>query len=213
MKSMSQRSYRGLMWGVALGGMIVDQATKYGVFRWLYNTAEHKGGECDLFPGIFRLLAEYTAKADRSAGILGSLRTWSADTLPKVNPGALFGLGSAYPDQANASFAVISFLAAGAIVFWSWKQSTARDWSLCTALGLILAGTLGNLYDRIVFHGVRDFLHFYWINWPVFNVADSCLVCGAGLLLLQAFWSNPVQVRQAELLSAPLGDANKAIGA
>jgi signal peptidase II len=50
-----------------------------------------------------------------------------------------------------------------------------------------LAGTLGNLYDRLVFGGVRDFLHFYWFQWPVFNVADCCLVCGAGLLLIQAF--------------------------
>jgi lipoprotein signal peptidase len=59
---------------------------------------------------------------------------------------------------------------------------------LCAALGLILAGTLGNLYDRLVFNGVRDFLHWdYFYDWPVFNVADCCLVCGAGLLLLQAF--------------------------
>jgi signal peptidase II len=52
---------------------------------------------------------------------------------------------------------------------------------------LILAGTLGNLYDRLVFDGVRDFLHFYLIDWPVFNIADCCLVCGAFLLLAQAF--------------------------
>jgi len=38
---------------------------------------------------------------------------------------------------------------------------------------------------------VRDFLHFYWFEFPVFNVADSLLVCGAGLLLLQAFCSSP----------------------
>ncbi len=56
------------------------------------------------------------------------------------------------------------------------------------ALGLILSGTLGNLFDRVVFNGGRDFLYFYWIEWPVFNVADCCLVCGAFLLLAQAFW-------------------------
>ncbi len=59
---------------------------------------------------------------------------------------------------------------------------------MCIALGLILAGTLGNLYDRVVFGGVRNFLYwFYLVDWPVFNFADCCLVCGAGLLLLQAF--------------------------
>jgi lipoprotein signal peptidase len=56
---------------------------------------------------------------------------------------------------------------------------------------LILAGTLGNLFDRVVFGGVRDFLYFYWFEWPVFNVADCFLVCGAGLLLLQAFATAP----------------------
>ena len=40
----------------------------------------------------------------------------------------------------------------------------------------------------MVFNGVRDFLHWnYLFDWPVFNVADCCLVCGACLLLLQAF--------------------------
>src|SRR5262249_62332155 len=45
---------------------------------------------------------------------------------------------------------------------------------------------LGNLFDRVVFGGVRDFLYFYLIDWPVFNLADSCLVVGALLLLMQA---------------------------
>jgi lipoprotein signal peptidase len=54
------------------------------------------------------------------------------------------------------------------------------------ALGLILGGTVGNLFDRLVFGGVRDFLYFYKIDWPVFNVADCCLVVGAGILLVQA---------------------------
>jgi signal peptidase II len=39
-----------------------------------------------------------------------------------------------------------------------------------------------------MFGGVRDFLYFYWFEFPVFNVADSCLVVGAALLLIQAFF-------------------------
>ena len=53
---------------------------------------------------------------------------------------------------------------------------------------MILAGTIGNLYDRVVFGGVRDFLMWYAFKWPIFNVADCCLVCGASLLLLQALF-------------------------
>ena len=59
---------------------------------------------------------------------------------------------------------------------------------LFNGTNLILAGTVGNLFDRVVFGGVRDFLYFYLIEWPVFNVADCCLVIGAGMLLVQAIF-------------------------
>ena len=42
-----------------------------------------------------------------------------------------------------------------------------------------------------MFGGVRDFLYFYKINFPIFNVADCCLVCGAGMLLVHAFFFSP----------------------
>ena len=108
--------------------------------------------------------------------------------MPHVNNGALFGLGNGFGVTANGFFAIVSSLAAAAIIIWSIRVKLARDVVLFTALGLILGGTLGNLYDRIIFHGVRDFLDFYWFKFPVFNVADCCLVCGAGLLLIQAIW-------------------------
>jgi len=112
--------------------------------------------------------------------------------VPHVNKGALFGWLSNHQNLANGGFAVISLLAAVAIAYWSFQKATVRDPWLCAALGLILAGTLGNLYDRVVFDGVRDFLHWnYLFDWPVFNFADCCLVCGAFLLLIQAFGTQP----------------------
>src|SRR5262249_38848832 len=87
------------------------------------------------------------------------------------------------------------------------RRSAARDRYLCIALGLILAGTLGNFYDRMVFGGVRDFFHFFNLplpfrldNFPVFNVADCCLVSGASLLVLEALFRKRVpETPQAEL--------------
>jgi lipoprotein signal peptidase len=204
MKAMGETTYRTVVWGLALGGTILDQATKYGVFRWLYDPQRHQG-EYDVVPGAFKLLAQFTDRQEQAGGGLAWLRTVSGDLLPKVNHGALFGLGNDYSRLANGIFAVVSVVAAVAIVLWSLRASTARDLPLCAALGLILAGTLGNLYDRVVFDGVRDFLYFYWIEWPVFNVADCCLVVGAVLLLAQAFFSRPVaagqQVAAASLAS------------
>ena len=192
----AERSYRGLLWGLALFGATLDQVTKYGVFRWLHDNPSENGvpyqgivmqGERVVVPGAFKLLAQFTGDQEQGTDLLATLRTLSHSASPKVNQGALFGLGGEYAHLANAVFAGVSIVAAIAIIYWSTRRTTARDWSLCAALGLILAGTLGNLYDRIVFHGVRDFLYFHLIEWPVFNVADCCLVCGAFLLLAQAF--------------------------
>jgi len=178
---MTDRSYRKLFWGLAAAGLVLDQATKYGVFRWLYDDHTHA-----VLPGFFELVANYTREP--SSGVL---RGWSGPTLPEVNHGALFGFLGEQVGLANALFAIISLAAAAAIVWWSSRPSARRDLGLSAALGLILAGTLGNLYDRLVFGGVRDFLHahYYTHEWPVFNLADCCLVSGAFLLLTQAFFS------------------------
>ena len=205
---MVERSYRGLLWTLVLVGTTLDQASKYGVFKWLYHDGD--GGQQVIVPGVFKLLAQFTDQREPPGGLLTALRAGSGPILPKVNHGALFGLGGERETlphavfaaigsacgldpatMANTVFAAVSLLAVVAIAYWSTRRATAADWSLCAALGLIMAGTLGNLYDRLVFNGVRDFLYFHWFEFPVFNIADSCLVCGAGLLLLQALWSRP----------------------
>ena len=163
---MAERSYRGLLWSLVAVGTIADQVSKYGVFRWLYRHPElydesRLAGEYPIIPGVFKLLAQFTGVHDPEGLWLTPLRTWSADMLPKVNHGALFGLGGEYQAVANSVFALVSVAAAVAITYWSTRSLTARDPALCAALGLILAGTLGNLYDRVVFDGVRDFLYFH----------------------------------------------------
>lgn len=128
-----------------------------------------------------------------------------------VNQGALFGTKLGLPpEHSNTFFAAVSLLAAIGILAWSFFPSVGRDRVLCISLGLILAGTLGNFYDRVVFHGVRDFLHWnYFYDWPVFNVADCCLVCGAGLMLVQAFFLRPAQDAKAPVADAAAGTAEQ----
>jgi signal peptidase II len=180
---MPERSYRLLLWTLAVTGLLLDQGSKYAVFSWLEHVPNHT-----------HVLFGNPDRPGKEGGFhLVAVRDLvNGQWVPHVNTGAVWGFDFfgllRSPQAVNTLFAVISLLAAAAIVYWSFLKSTARDRWLCAALGLILAGTLGNFYDRIVFHGVRDFLHWnYLFDWAVFNVADCCLVCGAGLLLIQAF--------------------------
>jgi lipoprotein signal peptidase len=174
------------LWILAVTGLALDQSSKYGVFAWLGEKLEHEYVVFRTDRGGFQLVAQFERDE------LGGDRLDGGSRVPHVNQGALFGFLRDHKTLANSGFALISLLAAAAIAYWSTHRSTARDRWLCAALGLILAGTLGNFYDRIVFNGVRDFLHWnYLFDWPVFNIADCCLVCGAGLLLVQAFAAQP----------------------
>jgi lipoprotein signal peptidase len=206
MSERPERSFRLLLLSLALFGLLLDQGSKYFVFHWLYNDGE--GGRAAIIPGAFDLLTQFD-RPDNPGHSLHTLRTWGGESLPRVNQGALFGWkGWFSPEHSNLAFAVISLLAALAIVYWSTQKTLARDPWLCAALGLILAGTLGNLYDRVVFQGVRDFLYWHYaFEWPVFNLADCCLVCGAGLLLLQAFWQKaPATEQQPALATAGVAE-------
>jgi signal peptidase II len=60
-------------------------------------------------------------------------------------------------------------------------------------LALVLAGAIGNLIDRLVFGYVIDFFHLFYQNWhyPAFNIADSVICIGAGLLIWDSFSSQP----------------------
>lgn len=188
------QTYRWLLILLAVVGLAADQTSKYGVFRWLYHQGDLDAAHANVYevvPGWFRLIAQFDPNAKFCDCGFDSLQSWSAPMMPHVNQGALFGMGAKQKDKSNYFFAGVSVMAAVAILVWGLRRSTAREPWLVAALGLILAGTIGNLYDRLVFNGVRDFLYFYRIEWPVFNVADCCLVVGATLLVVQAIFITP----------------------
>jgi signal peptidase II len=169
------RSRFVLFAALAAGGCAVDLATK----RWVFDRLGMPGAKPTdwLIQNVF--------------GFTTSL-----------NEGALFGIGQG----RVAMFAVLSVVALLGILYWLFVAGAAQDLLLTIALGSVCAGIFGNLYDRLGLPGlkwdfpldrhgeavyaVRDWLHFQivgLIDWPIFNIADSLLVCGAGLLIWHAF--------------------------
>ncbi len=107
-----------------------------------------------------------------------------------TNKGALFGMG-----QHLTGLFVAASLAALLFVLYVFAKSTTGQRSFHIALGMILTGALGNLYDRLFNGGeVRDFikieLHIGSLElWPwIFNVADMLLVCGVSILMLNIWF-------------------------
>jgi signal peptidase II len=112
-----------------------------------------------------------------------------------LNTGAAFSLLENLPPNA-VRLGLIAFSVFAAVIVFILLWRTGRAISLTSvALALILGGALGNLYDRIRFHHVVDFLavRIYHYNWPDFNVADSCIVIGACLLLIEIFRPQPTE--------------------
>jgi len=103
------------------------------------------------------------------------------------NRGAAFGLFADSPAEWKVAlliaFSVIALVIVSTLL---WRSSHTMT-STGVGLALILGGALGNLWDRLLHGRVVDFLLFYLgsYQWPAFNVADSAIVVGAGLLLFE----------------------------
>ncbi|HBE13383.1 MAG TPA: signal peptidase II, partial [Clostridiales bacterium] len=96
-----------------------------------------------------------------------------------LNPGAAWGMLKNHP----WIFLSLSTLAiVGIIVFMVMHKQ--RHTLLTLSLSFILGGGIGNMIDRIFYGKVVDFLHFEWIQFPTFNIADSAITIGGILMLV-----------------------------
>ena len=108
------------------------------------------------------------------------------DIVRAQNRGVAFGLFNESTFQWRTTLLVLVSIAAVVVVSAIVWQARQLDPLSLWGFALILGGAGGNLYDRILSGRVTDFLDFYIrdYHWPAFNVADSALVVGSGLLLL-----------------------------
>ncbi len=157
---------------------------------------------------IRRLVAFLTAMAvfalDRWSKWLVEARLGAYDTKTVIpghfnivnsqNPGVAFGIFQENPNRVRTLFLVGMSIAALLILAWMlWRnpKDARHDRYTATGLSLIFGGALGNVYDRITMGTVTDFLDFYagTYHWYTFNLADSAICTGAGLLILSMLLS------------------------
>ena len=103
------------------------------------------------------------------------------------NTGGAFGIfGGEKGGVGSILFVVVSLIAIGAIVFLYVKIKEYEK-TLALSFSLILSGAVGNLIDRLRYGEVVDFLdfHLFTYHWPAFNVADSAICIGIGLMALE----------------------------
>lgn len=111
------------------------------------------------------------------------------------NTGVAFGLG-----RGNSGlFTLIALAVVVGLVVYQWRLPAAALWPRF-ALGLVAGGAVGNILDRLRQGYVTDFLDFKF--WPVFNVADSCVVVGV-LLLALYLWRQDVTPTVAPSAAPP----------
>ena len=152
----------GHAWALALSGCVIiaDRLTKMAAVAWLDPV-----GSVSVIPGFFDL------------------------TLVR-NPGGVFGLMRDLSEGVRS--AIFTFVPAAVIVaiaVYAWRLPQSQRLTR-TALALVLGGATGNLIDRIRLGHVIDFLDVYWRDhhWPAFNIADSAICIGVGLMLFEGLF-------------------------
>ena len=102
------------------------------------------------------------------------------------NNGISFGMFNQIKN-AREIFALLQGSIALILIFWLWKCQKKH---LSIAIGLIIGGAFGNVFDRILNGGVTDFLDFHIrsYHWPAFNVADSIIFIGVAIILFDEFF-------------------------
>jgi signal peptidase II len=143
--------------------------------------------------GFLAVVAALTFAADQASKMAIKATMQPGDVIPVVPPvldlhyitnrGVAFGLFSRFGDV----FVPVALVIMTVIFGYYRSLSTRRLW-LRVALGMQLGGALGNLLDRLRFGSVVDFVEFHVdainFHWPVFNVADSAICVGVGILLV-----------------------------
>ena len=119
------------------------------------------------------------------------------DVVMVWNRGVSFGFLSASDDFGRWALVVLNLIIVAVLIYW---LKSAKNILLSGAIGLVIGGAFGNIYDRVKFGAVADFFQFHWESWyfAVFNVADSFIFIGAVLLIFNSTFGSDAKEKTKE---------------
>jgi signal peptidase II len=189
----------------ALVILLLDQATKFVVLQHLTTAFDESGATLGAFyrDGAPPVAFDGYHFRPKAPVVLSDsfFRLRYAE-----NPGAAFGLFRTLPEDLRGPlFHAISIGAVLLIAYYFGKlRGDANERWARWGLPLVLGGALGNYCDRLARGFVVDFLEAHWFErafWPAFNVADSAIVVGVGLLIVDSFVRK--EVKSGDKVAAP----------
>jgi signal peptidase II len=157
------RDWRIWLLGLSLLVIVLDRITKLWVSRHIA-----EGDAITVIPGVFRISHV-------------------------LNSGAAFSMFTDSPHPERTRWLLTAFSLLAAVVVLVVLMRVGRNLSLAgLSMALVLGGAIGNVWDRIGYGTVVDFLevHIVHYHWPDFNIADSAIVIGGILLLLDSLRSS-----------------------
>jgi signal peptidase II len=103
------------------------------------------------------------------------------------NTGGAFGILAGQKDGIGSLLFIVVSLTAVGVILYLFHRLKEHEQTLSLSLSLILSGAIGNLIDRIRYGEVVDFLdfHLFSYHWPAFNIADSAITIGIGLMVFE----------------------------
>ena len=164
---------------IILSVILVDQYTKWLVIEALRVDSADNTGFLHWLTSLHKLAYFINDREDFDDKTLSPF----LNLVVVWNQGISFGMMDSHSPGMALVFIAISLVIALSMMIWL-ALSTQK--TVAISLSLIIGGALGNVADRVRFDAVADFLDFHIQrhHWPAFNVADSCIVIGAGILML-----------------------------
>ncbi|HXJ16067.1 MAG TPA: signal peptidase II [Candidatus Polarisedimenticolia bacterium] len=132
-------------------------------------------------------VSKYTVDNFTSVGSIRVLIPGLLNLVHATNPGVAFGIFADSETPWRAPLLIVFSLGVMALIVWLLATDRAGGWLGRDGMALILGGAAGNLFDRVLRRSVTDFLDFHLgsYHWYTFNLADSAIVIGAALVILE----------------------------